>query len=544
MFGFDWHWRAETSARGRGGCSTNYWTEALRNLHDTLSSNLLKILPLPLLIVAGGCARMSYRKTLSTRARHVEIVLASNFSIEFDLDFTPNGLTRITTYIPHPSASFFSAEKFKQFSISIREDAPLNFFLWLLGKDSIGGTSIERHPKHRRRVLCLAPLGDLHTYRAIEREVGRSLAENEYNIEFLTWARRYLKADLDAILARRESVVERIMEMIKQKLRRPGNTTQNRQNIARRWGKTYREFWDGHSVTLDKQGILRLLVSIDRPSIKLRLGLSIARKAEGPTKPLTIHFSKQGLEFQLGQRTVYQKSQEELLSLKKYGPQWVEQLERELAHKESTTLLAPPTTRLESVPLVIGSLSTPSELNGQTHQQEAAPPYQQQFTEWGHEQKSHLHPDGPASIIMDQAHNGIVINDETFNLCAESFASGNLIVASPKEMAPHVNCSHCSKSYKNYSSLLRHTQIIHEFKPAKCPYGCSETFDTYNKLNWHIRHRHKPQFSTQCRFPGCECRSTFTLWSRYSTHLRKDHKLRNAEANQYDPRDSKKRSRR
>jgi len=54
MFGFDWHWRAETSARGRGGCSTNHWTEALRNLHDTLSSDLLKILPLLLLIVAGG----------------------------------------------------------------------------------------------------------------------------------------------------------------------------------------------------------------------------------------------------------------------------------------------------------------------------------------------------------------------------------------------------------------------------------------------------------------------------------------------------------
>jgi len=128
--------------------------------------------------------------------------------------------------------------------------------------------------------------------------------------------------------------------------------------------------------------------------------------------------------------------------------------------------------------------------------------------EWDYEQKSHLYLDGPASIIMDQAHNGIMINDETFNLCAESFASGNLIVASPKEMTPRVNCSYCSKSYKNYSSLLSHTQIIHEFKPAKCPYGCSETFDAYSKLNWHIRHRHKPQFSTRCRFPGCECRST------------------------------------
>jgi hypothetical protein len=120
MYGFNWHWRAETSARGRGGCSTNYWTKALRNLHDTLSSDLLEILPLPLLIVARGCARMLYCKTLSTRAQRVEIVLASNFTIEFNLDFTPSGLTCITTYIPHPSASFFPVEKFKQFSISIR----------------------------------------------------------------------------------------------------------------------------------------------------------------------------------------------------------------------------------------------------------------------------------------------------------------------------------------------------------------------------------------------------------------------------------------
>jgi hypothetical protein len=241
----------------------------------------------------------------------------------------------------------------------------------------------------------------------------------------------------------------------------------------------------------------------------------------------------------------------------------VEQLERELAHKESTTLLAPPTTRLKSGALGIRSLSTLSELNSQTYQQETAPLYQQ---------KSCLHLDDPASIVMDQAHNGIMINDETFDLRAESFASSNLMVASPsttspesvdpdalisllpglpsnakiasEEMTPRVNCSHCSKSYKNYSSLLSHTQVIHEFKPAKCPYGCSKTFDTYGKLNWHIRHRHKPQFSTRCRFPGCECRSTFTLWSRYSTHLRKDHKLIDAKANQYDPRDSKKRSRR
>jgi DNA-dependent RNA polymerase auxiliary subunit epsilon len=138
----------------------------------------------------------------------------------------------------------------------------------------------ERHPKHQRGVPRSAPLEDLYAYRAAEREVQRSLAENEYDIDFLTWARRYLKEDPAAILACRESVVERIMELIKQKLRTSENKRKNRQNNARRWGKTCRDFWDGHSVTLDKQGILTLLVSTDWPSIKLRLGLPIAQKAE------------------------------------------------------------------------------------------------------------------------------------------------------------------------------------------------------------------------------------------------------------------------
>jgi len=498
MFGFDWHWRAETSARGRGVCSTNHWTKAQRNIHDTLSSDLLEILPLPLLIVAGGCAKMSYRTTLSTKARRIEIVLASNFSIELDLDFTPNGLKRITTYIPHPATSFFQLEIFKQFSI--RRDASLNFFLWLLGKDGIR-TFIKRNPKHQRGVSRSAPLEDLYAYRAIERKFQRSLAEHEYDIDFLIWACRYLKEDPAAILARGGSLAERIVELIKQKLRTPENKRKNHQNNARRWGKMHRNFWDGHCVTLDKQGILTLLVSIDWPGIKLRLGLLIAQKVKGSTESLTIHFSKQGLEFQHGQRTVYQKSQEELLSLKQYGRQWVEQLERELAHKESTILLAPPTNRLRSGPLDVGS--------------------------------------GSASLTTTSLE-----TMDTDALLFPSLGPPSNAKTTPKEMTPRLDCFQCGKSYKNYSSLLRHTVGTHDFKPTKCPHDCGKTLDSYPKLNWHIRQHHKPQFSTRCRFLGCESKTMFTLWSRYSTHLRKDHKLIAAEAYQYDPRNSKKRSRR
>src|SRR6202011_3261236 len=108
-----------------------------------------------------------------------------------------------------------------------------------------------------------------------------------------------------------------------------------------------------------------------------------------------------------------------------------------------------------------------------------------------------------APIIMDQAHNGIMINNETFDLRAGSFASGNLTVTSPtttcletvdtdalfslspgppsnaktapEEVTPRLNCSQCGKSYKNYSTLLSHTWTTHEFKLTNCPYGCGET---------------------------------------------------------------------
>ncbi len=159
----------------------------------------------------------------------------------------------------------------------------------------------------------------------------------------------------------------------------------------------------------------------------------------------------------------------------------MEQLERELAHKESTTFLALPTRR-------------------------------------------------PAPIVIDQAHNGIMINDETFELRTEPFASGDLMVTSPtttsletvhteallfsslgppsngktvsEEVTACFNCSQCGKAYKSYSSLLGHTWGTYELNPTKFPYGCDEKLDSYGKLNWHIRHYRKPQSFHSVNFPG------------------------------------------
>lgn len=49
VYGFDWHWRAEESARrpGRANCPATHWTQAKRSLHDGFSSDILEILSLP-----------------------------------------------------------------------------------------------------------------------------------------------------------------------------------------------------------------------------------------------------------------------------------------------------------------------------------------------------------------------------------------------------------------------------------------------------------------------------------------------------------------
>ena len=57
IYGFNWRWRAETSARGKGFCPAKRWTDNLQSLHNTLSYEILEILPLTLLIVTGSCPK-------------------------------------------------------------------------------------------------------------------------------------------------------------------------------------------------------------------------------------------------------------------------------------------------------------------------------------------------------------------------------------------------------------------------------------------------------------------------------------------------------
>lgn len=259
IYGFDWHWRAETSARGRGSCPAKHWTNNLQRLHNTLSYEILEILPLPLLIIAGSCPKEQYRKTLSNGAKRLKLVLKPYSIIEFDLDFRSNGLRRITAYIDHPSACYFRPNLAVQNSVC--QDAVLNVFLWLIGKRySLSSfTTIQR--KHQKGAPRSAPLKELWQYVQSEKDIGRILKEQEYEQGFLTWARGFLKEDPTNILERRESIAGAICKDISNRIRvtnsRPEQQAKrailNRKLNESRYAYRVRKYWNCETVRIPKK---------------------------------------------------------------------------------------------------------------------------------------------------------------------------------------------------------------------------------------------------------------------------------------------------
>ena len=106
-YGFDWHWRSESHEKQRK-CPVRGYSVALRSIHEIMTSNLLKALPLPLLVISGACAWKNYLKTLSPQARHIEVPIRPGVSCSFVLDFGSCGLKRISCHVPHPESLFYN----------------------------------------------------------------------------------------------------------------------------------------------------------------------------------------------------------------------------------------------------------------------------------------------------------------------------------------------------------------------------------------------------------------------------------------------------
>ena len=255
VFCYDWHWRGEASARSQEtNCPATKWLLAKRHLHNTLSGEILDTLPLPLLVIAGACPKNQYQKTFPFSARRLEVAIQPGTNINFDLDYQPDGLKRITVYVDHPQASFFQANSAG--SVCVRLDAALNFSLWLVGQAYDEKAFMVRQAGHRRNVPGSAPLAELHHYYKQEQELQRPLEQHEFEQGFWSWAQQCLKEDRAAILAREESVAQKPRQIIDRKIfanfytpeRVARRATNNRRKNAERYGFTNREYWNGHAV--------------------------------------------------------------------------------------------------------------------------------------------------------------------------------------------------------------------------------------------------------------------------------------------------------
>lgn len=148
IFAFDWHWRAANLVRGRSNCITTTWKKSLRDLHDKVSLDILDLLPLPFLILAGACPAAQLSKTFSGHTQRVEVPLTQDCTLAFDLLFGSNGLRRIIGYVDHPSAWYFSPNLFCVFST--RLDAMFDLFMWIVGHEHDPSSFSKAFADHTR----------------------------------------------------------------------------------------------------------------------------------------------------------------------------------------------------------------------------------------------------------------------------------------------------------------------------------------------------------------------------------------------------------
>jgi len=350
VYGFDWHWRAEESARrpGRSSCPASAWPRAKRSLHDALSSEILEILSLPWLIVGGACAKENYHRTLSHNSRLLSLSLSSTVNVEFELDIRETSVKRITTYVPHPSSGFFHPSFSSNYAVIL--DANISFFLWLHGKEDTRSFFTATQSTIMKGIPGAAPLQELYSYRQREYTLGRKLAENEYKSSFLSWAAKYLSARPSAILDRGESlanvIIKKIGDSISAKARdrrlkgvkARGLSNAGRKSAALRYGHTFKQFWDGESVRVTQKGVFKIFLSENQPSLELTGRKALYDLVKKYSNPVTIHFAEDEIVLKQGGQVVFQKSSGTVEDMVQRA-RWVEQIRLEFTKKGSTGLV-------------------------------------------------------------------------------------------------------------------------------------------------------------------------------------------------------------
>ena len=120
----------------------------------------------------------------------------AGLNVEFDLIFEDKGLSRIITYVYHPSAVYFENPNGPR-SCSVQIEAASSFTLWLLGKPH-GPIAIQRRTiEGALNGFNAAPISEMRRYVALEKKEQKVLDQAGYLLEFLSWAREYLGGEFD-----------------------------------------------------------------------------------------------------------------------------------------------------------------------------------------------------------------------------------------------------------------------------------------------------------------------------------------------------------
>lgn len=92
----------------------------------------------------------------------------------------------------------------------------------------------------------------------------------------------------------------------------------NRQKNAHHYGSTYKEYWNGESVKVHRNGWVRLYISADRPALKFWTTKRIFNAIEESREPAVIYiFSADGVSLEIQKKVVFHKSWEYMSKKKK-----------------------------------------------------------------------------------------------------------------------------------------------------------------------------------------------------------------------------------
>ncbi len=188
------------------------WGRQLRAAHDSFSTEVLDLIPCPLLVVGGACAWASYTKAIPPSSKIISFSISEDVDVQFVFEFDTRGTTlrRIAAKIDHPSFGFRNPTS--GLSAAIRLDTQCDFILWLSGRDFQPKSRESLMQKQHRGKPGAAPFTAFFMYRKQQKQSEKILMRHEFDENFLCWAGRYLKTSLNPIFESGQSLVDLSMK--------------------------------------------------------------------------------------------------------------------------------------------------------------------------------------------------------------------------------------------------------------------------------------------------------------------------------------------